>query len=263
VGADAPAIARLGPRGFANGSPHKEARRHDLIDVYYWPTGNGKKITIMLEECGFEYNVIPVNIGKGDQFKPEFEAISPNNKMPAITDHDFSGGPISIFESGAILTYLAEKAGRFLPQDTRGKYQVLQWVFWQVGGLGPMAGQAHHFLRYSPQKIEYAMTRFRGEVTRLYKVMDKRLASQEYLAGEYSIADMAAWPWVFRHDWQGQDLNDYPQLKRWFETVGARPAVKRGAAVGKEWVDFSRDMSDDDKKRLFGLRDEDLKQAQQ
>jgi GST-like protein len=229
-----------------------------VIDVYYWPTGNGKKVTIMLEECGLEYNVIPVNITKGDQFKPEFTRISPNSKMPAIVDKDMDGEPIAIFESGAILEYLAEKTGRFLPRDTRGKYRVLQWVYWQVGGLGPMAGQAHHFLRYAPKQIEYAMERFRNEVARLYKVMDVRLGDVEYLAGEYSIADMAAWPWVFRHDWQEQDLNLFPNVQRWFAAVGARPAVQKGAAVGQEWVSFSQPMSDDDKKRLFNLKDEDL-----
>jgi GST-like protein len=229
-----------------------------MIDVYYWPTGNGKKITIMLEECALPYHVIPVNIVKGDQFKPEFVKISPNSKMPAIVDQDAAGGPLAIFESGAILQYLAEKTGRFLPADVRGRYGVLQWVYWQIGGLGPMAGQAHHFLKYSPQKIEYAMERFRKEVARLYKVMDDRLREHEYLAGEYSIADMAAWPWVFRHDWQEQDLNDFPSVKRWFETVGARPAVVKGAAVGAEWMNFDQQMSDEDRKRLFGLSDKDL-----
>jgi GST-like protein len=232
-----------------------------VLDVYFWPTGNGKKITIMLEECGLPYNVIPVNINNGDQFKPDYEAINPNNKMPAIVDHEASGGPLRIFESGAILQYLGEKTGQLLPADTAGKYRVLQWVYWQVGGLGPMAGQAHHFLRYSPQKIEYAMHRFRTEVTRLYKVMDKQLGQHEYLAGAYSIADIAAWPWVVRYDWQGQDLNDYPNVKRWFEAVGSRPAVKKGSEVGKDWVNFSQQMSDDERKRLFNLRDEDLKKA--
>jgi GST-like protein len=229
--------------------------------VYFWPTGNGKKITIMLEECGLAYNVIPVNINKGDQFKPEFLAISPNNKMPAIIDHDASGGPLSIFESGAILQYLAEKTGRLLPKDVRGKYDVLAWVYWQVGGLGPMAGQAHHFLRYAPQQIEYAMHRFRSEVARLYAVMDRQLASHEYLAGAYSIADIAAWPWVVRYEWQGQDLKDFPHVKRWFEAVGERPAVVKGAAVGQDLANFAQTMSDEDKKRLFNLRDEDLKKA--
>jgi len=229
-----------------------------MIDLYFWPTGNGKKITIMLEECGLAYRVIPVNINQGDQFKPEFLAISPNNKMPAILDQDAEGGPLSIFESGAILQYLAEKTGRLLPHDARAKYRVLQWLYWQIGGLGPMAGQAHHFLRYAPQQIEYAMHRFRAEVARLYKVMDTQLGTHEYLAGEYSIADIAAWPWVVRHDWQGQDLKDFPSVKRWFEAVGARPAVQRGAAVGKELMNFAQPMTDDEKKRLFNLRDEDL-----
>jgi GST-like protein len=232
-----------------------------VIDVYFWPTGNGKKITIMLEECGMKYNVIPVNINKGDQYKPEFLAISPNNKMPAIVDQDAAGGPFSLFESGAILQYLGEKSGKFLPTDLRGRYQVLAWVYWQVGGLGPMAGQAHHFLKYAPQQIEYAMHRFRTEVARLYKVMDAELGKREYLAGDYSIADIAAWPWVVRHDWQEQDLNDFPNVKRWFEAVGARPAVKRGAAVGQDLANFAQTMSDEDKKRLFNLRDEDLKKA--
>jgi GSH-dependent disulfide-bond oxidoreductase len=230
-----------------------------LIDAYIWPTGNGKKITIMLEECGLEYRAIPVNINKGDQFKPEFEALSPNNKMPAIVDHDAKGGQIAMFESGAILQYLGEKTGKLLPTDLHGKYYVLQWVYWQIGGLGPMAGQAHHFLRYAPEKIEYPMHRFRTEVARLYTVMDKQLGKYEYLASEYSIADIAAWPWVFRYDWQGQDLNDFPNVKRWFETVGARPAVKKGASVGQEWVSSAQQMTDEDRKRLFNLRDEDLK----
>ena len=230
-----------------------------MIDVYFWPTGNGKKITIMLEECGMKYNVIPVNINTGDQYKPEFLAISPNNKMPAIVDQDAVGGPLSIFESGAILQYLAEKSGKFLPRDDRGKYNVLAWVYWQVGGLGPMAGQAHHFLRYAPQQIDYARHRFRSEVARLYKVMDTQLGTHAYLAGDYSIADIAAWPWVVRHDWQEQDLNDFPNVKRWFEAVGSRPAVIRGSAVGKDLANFSAPMSDEDRKRLFNIRDEDLK----
>jgi len=229
-----------------------------LIDLYYWPTGNGKKITIMLEECGLEYHVIPVNIGKGDQFQPEFIKISPNSKMPAIVDHDVAGEPLTMFESGAILQYLAEKTGKFLPRDTPGKYLVLQWVYWQVGGLGPMAGQAHHFLRYSPQKIEYAMDRFRNETARLYKVMNERLAQVEYLGTDYSIADMAAWPWVYRYEWQEQDLNDFPNLKRWFETIGARPAVVKALDVGKEWMNFNQQMTDEDKKRLFNLKDKDF-----
>lgn len=224
-----------------------------VIDLYFWPTGNGKKISIMLEEIGFEYRVIPVNIGKGDQHQEEFRAISPNNKMPAIVDHNVAGGPISVFESGAILIYLADKSGQLLPQETRARFRVLQWLFWQVGGLGPMAGQAHYFLKYAPQKNEEGMTRFHNEVARLYKVMDRHLAHHEFMGGDYSIADIAAWPWVFRHDWQGQDLDDFPHVKRWFGAVGERPAVQRGAAVGQDFVDRSKQMSDEEKKLLFGL----------
>jgi GST-like protein len=229
-----------------------------VIDVFFWPTGNGKKITIMLEECGLEYRIIPVNIGKGDQYTPEFSAISPNNKMPAIIDHDAEGGPVSMFESGAILIYLAEKTGQLLPTTPRERFKVLQWLFWQVGGLGPMAGQAHYFLRYAPDKNEEGMRRFRNEVARLYAVMDKQLGKEEYLAGEYSIADIAAWPWVFRHDWQEQDLNDFPNVRRWFDTIGKRPAVARGAVVGQDLVDRSIQMPDEEKKLLFGLQDQDF-----
>jgi GST-like protein len=229
-----------------------------MIDLYFWPTGNGKKITIMLEETGLEYRVLPVNINKGEQFAPEFLAISPNNKMPAIVDRSGSA-PLAMFESGAILQYLAEKTGRFLPQDMPGRYRVLQWLYWQVGGLGPMAGQAHHFLRYSPQKIEYAMHRFQTEVARLYQVLDTQLGKTGHLAGEYSIADIAAWPWVARHDWQGQKLEDFPNVRRWFERVGARPAVQRGAAVGADLVAAAPPPTDEDRKRLFGFRDQDLK----
>ncbi|HZD51966.1 MAG TPA: glutathione binding-like protein, partial [Woeseiaceae bacterium] len=208
-----------------------------MIDIYFWPTGNGKKITIMCEECGLEYRIIPINIGKGDQHTPEFTRISPNNKLPAIIDQHAAGGPLSMFESGAILVYLAEKAGKLLPKDTRERFKVLQWLFWQIGGLGPMAGQAHYFLRYAPQKNEEGMRRFRNEVARLYAVMDRQLGTGKYLAGRYSIADIAAWPWVFRHDWQQQDLDDFPNVRRWFDTVGRRPAVQRGAAVGKNLMD--------------------------
>jgi GST-like protein len=229
-----------------------------LIDVYFWPTGNGKKITIMLEEVGLEYRIIPVNIGKGDQHTPAFLAISPNNKMPAIVDHDVEGEPISMFESGAILMYLAEKTGKLLPADTRGRYKVLQWLFWQIGGLGPIAGQAHYFLKYAPHRNEEGMTRFRNETARLYGVMDRQLGKEEFLAGDYSIADIAAWPWVFRYDWQDQDLDDFPNVRRWFEAVGARPAVARGAGVGADLVDRSVQMPDEEKKVLFGLTDDDF-----
>ncbi len=229
-----------------------------MIDLYFWPTGNGKKISIMLEECGLPYRVIPVNINKGDQSTPEYLSINPNGKMPAIVDHDAPGRPLVLFESGAILQYLGEKSGQFLPQDLHGKYAVLQWVYWQVAGLGPNAGQAHHFLRYYPERLEYPMHRFKTEVKRLYTVMDEQLAKHEYLAGDYSIADMAAWPWVVRWDWQGQNLDDHPNVKRWFEAVGARPGVQRGAAVGTDLANFNQQMSDEDKKRLFNLRDQDL-----
>lgn len=224
------------------------------IDLYYWPTPNGWKVTILLEELGAPYDVIPVNIGAGDQFKPEFLKISPNNRMPAIVDHEPMGGgaPVSVFESGAILQYLAEKHGRFWPQTPREKYEVTQWLFWQMGGLGPMAGQAHHFRQYAPEKIPYGVDRYTNEVNRLYGVMNIRLADREYLAGDYSIADMAAWPWVVPHEGQGQDLNEFPNLKRWFEAVRARPAVERGFAVGKELRQPT--MSEEAKKVLFGQR---------
>jgi GST-like protein len=206
-----------------------------VIDLYFWPTPNGYKISIMLEEIGTPYNVIPVNIGKGDQFKPEFLKISPNNRMPAIVDSQGPDGePLAIFESGAILLYLAEKSGKFLPHDTRGKYNALQWLMWQMGGLGPMLGQAHHFRRYAPDQLEYAINRYTNEARRLYNVLDRAVSEAPFLAGEYSIADMAAFPWIIPHNWQGQELEDFPNLKRWFEAIKARPAVERGLAVLKE-----------------------------
>ena len=229
-----------------------------MIDVYFWPTGNGKKITIMLEEVGLPYRIVPVNINKGDQNTHEYDAINPNNRMPAIVDEQAAGGRLVMFESGAILQYLAEKTGQLLPTDLHGKYRVLQWVYWQVGGLGPMAGQAHHFLKYAPQKVEYAMHRFRSETARLYKVMDKQLAKHAYLAGDYSIADIAAWPWVTRHEWQEQNLDDFPNVKRWFQTVAVRPAVQRGANAGAHLQAAALTMTDEDKKRLFNLRDQDF-----
>jgi GSH-dependent disulfide-bond oxidoreductase len=223
------------------------------IDVYYWPTPNGWKVTILLEELGVPYKVIPVNIGKGEQFAPDFLKISPNNRMPAIVDHEpvGGGGPLPVFESGAILEYLAEKYGRFLPKDVRGKYEVLQWVYWQMGGLGPMSGQANHFRNYAADKIAYAINRYTDEVNRLYGVMNIRLADREYLAGAYSIADMMSWPWVVAYERMGQDLNEFPHLKRWFETMKARPGVERGFAVGSE---LRQEMSEEAKKVLFGQR---------
>ena len=205
------------------------------IELYYWPTPNGWKITIMLEECGLPYTVLPVNIGKGDQFKPEFLAISPNNKMPAIVDHDGPGGePISVFESGAILQYLGRKTGQFYPQDERGRVEVDQWLFWQMGGFGPMLGQTHHFRIYAPEKVAYAIERYTNETNRLYGVLDKRLADREFVAGEYSIADMAIAPWAKLWERQGQNIAEFPHAKRWLETVLARPAVQRGIGVSSE-----------------------------
>jgi GST-like protein len=232
-----------------------------MIDLHYWPTPNGRKITIMLEETGLKYRIFPVNINTGDQFKPEFLEISPNNKMPAIVDHEPANGgkELALFESGAILVYLAEKTGKLLPADAAGRYRTLQWVFWQMGGLGPMAGQAHHFLRYAPQKVEYAMHRYRTEVSRLYKVLDTQLGKSEYIAGDYSIADIAAWPWVARYEIQEQDIAAFPNVRRWFEVVAARPAVQRGAVVGEELSAKAPPPTDEDRRRPFGFRDADLK----
>jgi len=206
-----------------------------MIDLYYWPTPNGHKITIFLEETGTPYNIIPVNIGVGDQFRPEFLKISPNNRMPAIIDHApaDSGPAISVFESGAILLYLAEKTGRFLPKDVRGRLEVLQWLFWQMAGLGPMAGQNHHFTQYAPEKLPYAIDRYVRETSRLYAVLDKQLADREFLARDYSIADVASYPWVVPHLRQQQNLDDFPNLKHWFENIRSRPAVVRAYEKGK------------------------------
>lgn len=204
-----------------------------MIDVFSWPTPNGHKVHIMLEECGLPYRATPVNIGAGDQFKPEFLAISPNNKIPAITDPDGPDGkPISLFESGAILVYLAAKTGKFLPAGDREKYEVLQWLMFQMGGVGPMLGQAHHFRIYAPEKIEYAINRYTNEARRLYGVIDKRLAHSPYLGGrEYSIADIATFPWLRSWENQGIVLDEFPHLKAWFEQIAARPAVQRGVQV--------------------------------
>ncbi|MDZ8226180.1 MULTISPECIES: glutathione binding-like protein [unclassified Nostoc] len=200
-----------------------------MIDLYYWTTPNGHKITIFLEEVGLQYTIIPVNIGVGDQFKPEFLKISPNNRIPAIVDQEPAdgGAPISVFESGAILLYLAEKTGKLIPQDLRNRTQVLEWLFWQMGGLGPMAGQNHHFSAYAPEKIEYAINRYVNETGRLYGVLNKQLADREFVAGDYSIADIAAYPWIVPYERQSQNLEDFPNLKRWFEAIKARPATIR------------------------------------
>ena len=207
-----------------------------MIELHYWTTPNGHKITMFLEEAGLDYKIVPVNIGKGEQFKPEFLAVSPNNRIPALVDTDPAGGgkPIAVFESGAILLYLAEKTGKFLSSDTRKRYDAIQWLFWQMGGLGPMAGQNNHFSNYAVDKIPYAMDRYRNEVNRLYGVLDKRLADRAFIAGEYSIADMASYPWIVPHERQGQKIDDFPHLKRWLESVRARPAVVRAYDKAKE-----------------------------
>jgi GST-like protein len=206
-----------------------------MIDLHVWPTPNGHKITIFLEETGLSYRIFPVNIGAGDQFKPDFLKIAPNNRMPAIVDHDPPGGgePIAIFESGAILVYLAEKTGRFLPQDLRGRKTVLEWLFWQVGGLGPMAGQNHHFSAFAPEKVPYAIERYVKETARLYGVLDRRLEGRDFIADDYSIADMASYPWIVPHERQSQNLDDFPNVKRWFEAMRARPAVIEAYAKGE------------------------------
>lgn len=200
-----------------------------MIDLYYWTTPNGHKITIFLEEAGLPYAIKPVNISKGEQFEPEFLKLSPNNRIPAIVDHDPAdgGAPLSIFESGAILQYLAEKTGKLMPADLRGRTEVMQWLFWQMSGLGPMLGQNHHFSHYAPEPIAYAIERYRGETERLYSVLDHRLQQREFIAGTYSIADIAAYPWIVPHARQGITLEEFPRVKRWFDAVGARPAVKR------------------------------------
>lgn len=211
------------------------ANTQEPIDLYYWPTPNGWKISIMLEEIGLPYNVHLVNIGKGDQFKPEFLAISPNNRMPAIVDPSGPDGkPISVFESGAILQYLGRKTGKFYPADERGRVEVDQWLFWQMGGFGPMLGQTHHFRIYAPEKIPYAIDRYTNEANRLYGVLNKRLADRPYIAGDYSIADMACVGWAKLWERQGQDIKQFPHVERWLDAVLARPAVQRGLALNAE-----------------------------
>ena len=224
-----------------------------MIDLHYWPTPNGHKITLFLEETGLPYRIVPVDIGRGEQFRPEFLAIAPNNRMPAIVDHEPAdgGAPVSVFESGAILLYLADKTGRLIPQDLRGRVEALQWLFWQMGGLGPMAGQNHHFALYAPEKIPYAIDRYVKETGRLYRVLDRRLADREFVAGEYSIADMACYPWITPQR-QGQDIEEFPNLKRWLATVKARPAVQRAYALAKT-INTAPSINDDNaRKVLFG-----------
>jgi GST-like protein len=207
-----------------------------MIDLYYWTTPNGHKVTIFLEEAGLPYRIHPINIGKDEQFQPHFLQIAPNNRIPAIIDQEPAGGgaPIPVFESGAILLYLAEKTGRFIASDIRDRVATLEWLFWQMGGLGPMAGQNHHFNSAAPEKLPYAMNRYIKETARLYGVLDRRLADREFVAGDYSIADMASYPWVVPHERQSQNLDDFPNLKRWFHAIKARPAVERAYAQAEK-----------------------------
>lgn len=223
-----------------------------MIDLYYWTTPNGHKITLFLEEVGIPYKVHPVNLSRGDQFKPEFLAISPNNRIPAIVDNDPGDGgvPVSVFESGAILVYLAEKTGRFLAPDLRGRMAALEWLFWQVGGLGPMAGQNHHFKQYAREKLAYAIERYVNETNRLYGVLNKRLADRAFVAGDYSIADMAAYPWIVPHEAQGQKLDDFLHLKRWFEAIKARPATQRAYAIAAG-INTAPILSDEESRKIL------------
>ena len=224
-----------------------------MIELYYWTTPNGHKITMFLEEAGLRYRIVPVNIGKGAQFEPEFLAISPNNRIPAIIDHDprDGRGPLSVFESGAILLYLAEKTGQLLPAELRGRVEVTQWLFWQVAGLGPMAGQNHHFARYAAEKIPYAIERYVKETNRLYGVLNKRLADRAFLAGDYSIADIAAYPWIVPYEAQGQKLEDFPHLKRWFEAIHDRPATVRAYAKAAA-INTEPTITEEARRVLFG-----------
>jgi GST-like protein len=230
-----------------------------MIDLYYWPTPNGHKITTFLEETGLDYGIIPVNIAAGDQFKPDFLKISPNNRMPAIIDrHPSDGGEaIAVFESGAILLYLAEKTGQFLPSDLRGRKTVLEWLFWQMGGLGPMAGQNHHFSQYAPEKIPYAIERYVKETNRLYSVLNRQLEGKDYIAGEYSIADMACYPWIVPYKLQQQNLADFPHLQQWFEAIQSRPAVVRAYEKGTPFANRPV-VTEESRKILFGQTAETL-----
>ena len=229
-----------------------------MIDLYYWPTPNGRKASIMLEECELEYTVYPVNIGRGDQFAKEFLKLSPNNRIPAIVDRDTE---ISVFESGAVLLYLAEKTGRFIPQGLTDRYEVLQWLFWQMGGLGPMAGQLSHFVNYAPEPVPYAQQRYAHEYDRLLGVMNARLETREHLAGEYSIADVASFPWVQSYKRLGATLDEFPHLGRWFDDLKERPAVQRGVDLGKEWRGETGLTDDEARRVLFGQTAASVRQA--
>ncbi|MDZ4255130.1 MAG: glutathione S-transferase N-terminal domain-containing protein [Sulfuritalea sp.] len=224
-----------------------------MIDLYYWTTPNGHKITLFLEEAGLPYRILPINIGKGEQFAADFLRISPNNRIPAIVDQAPAdgGAPIPLFESGAILLYLADKTGRFIAPDLRGRNETLQWLFWQMGGLGPMAGQNHHFTQYAPEPIPYAIERYVKETARLYAVLNKHLAGREFIAGDYSIADMACYPWIVPHERQRQNLDDFPQLKRWFAAIRERPATQRAYALAQQ-INPAPVVTEDAKRILFG-----------
>jgi GST-like protein len=251
----APRKSKVGPRTVKHAAKHAAAHRRAPIELYYWPTPNGWKISIMLEECGLPYVVRPVDISRGEQFAPHFLSISPNNRIPAIVDsHGPGKRPIPVFESGAILQYLGRKTGKFYPREERARVAVDEWLFWQMGGLGPMAGQANHFRRYAPEQIPYAINRYTDEVNRLFGVMNARLAGRDFLAGRYSIADMACVGWVRLAERMGQDLSQFPQLKRWFDTIRAREAVKRAFAIRIEAA-ASVDMHDPKVRAiLFGQR---------
>ena len=233
-----------------------------MIELYFWPTPNGLKISVFLEEAGLEYRVVPINIQKGAQFSPEFLQIAPNNRIPAIIDHTPCGGgePLTVFESGAILMYLAEKTGRYLPKDSRLRVQAIEWLMWQMGGLGPMLGQNHHFNRYAPEEVPYAVRRYTNETLRLYAVLDRRLQGRDFIAEEYSIADMAAHPWVSRYEWHKTDIDRFPQVKRWYEGILLRPAV-RIAHQQAEQMETGTIDSDDSRQVLFGQTDATLKEA--
>ncbi len=224
-----------------------------MIDLYYWTTPNGHKITLFLEEAGLPYRIMPINIGKGEQFAADFLRISPNNRIPAIVDHAPAdgGAPIPVFESGAILLYLADKTGQFIASDLRGRNETLQWLFWQMGGLGPMAGQNHHFTQYAPEPIPYAVERYVKETARLYAVLNKHLAGREFIAGDYSIADMACYPWIVPHQRQCQNLDDFPELKRWFAAIRERPATLRAYALAQQ-INPAPVVTEEAKRVLFG-----------
>ena len=228
-------------------------QEYTMIDLHYWPTPNGYKVGLMLEECQLDYTIYPVNIGQGDQFREEFLAIAPNNRIPAIIDHAPADQetPISVFESGAILLYLAEKTGQFYPHDLRGRYRVMQWLMWQMGGLGPMAGQNHHFNQYAPEPIPYAKSRYTNETARLYGVLDRQLEGRDFIDDEYSIADMACYPWIAKYDWQQQNLDDFPNVKAWYARIAERPATVRAYQAG-EGLRPNRPPTDAERENLFG-----------